>query len=784
MTLPQHLSEIAEHRAAIAPYNFVPLPERVVKAELQAAVDQSVYDSTRHTGTIACTLMTESPLYVRCGYTPEQYAELASTPFEKLTPEQRGARAEFFNLGDLDQPLIPGSSLRGMLRALVEIAAYAKMDKVTDKPRFFFRAVAAKTDDPLARPYRDLLKNVKAGYITRRGGQWFIRPATTIGQDSFLKVRERDIPNSVGLTRMNSPSYHLQTMPVSFTHKRTPNGRTVVDLIDKPGVHAYAGTLVTSGNMIETGGAFTNRKNHCVVLEPGSAEIAIEPDAVDDYRNSLSAFQIEQLGDDGVLVENQPVFYCEPPRGGKVRYFGHSPNFRVPYMRPGAKRAATPADFVPADHKNPATIDIAEAIFGFVRPERQQDGIQALAGRVFVGDARLDPGQPDALFAEPLTPQILTTPKPTTFQHYLVQTQADRAQTGTDRQGRPIYQLPLAHYGSPTPEQTVVRGHKLYWHKGENPSLGLPPEQIDTNESQKTLIRPVRAGVHFTFSVHFENLSDVELGALLWVLRLAADERYRLNLGMGKPLGMGAVKIASEVRLSDRGVRYRSLFAHNGWASGDGESLADPAPLVDAFERYVLDQSGERAHGYQALGETLRIQCLLALLSWPGPAQAQTRYMEIERNAKKEKSYIPAARPVKPHDPTVNEYKDRPVLPTPLQVAGISAPATTALIQSTQRSGTTVQHGSEPTVPPRPKGPQLPEIGAVFVGLVLERDDELVVIEVPGFSRERAVATLNVGTDTPNWNRGERARVEVIGVRERGELTILNVKRGPKAQRK
>lgn len=98
MTLPQHLSEIAEHRAAIAPYNFVPLPERVVKAELQAAVDQSVYDSTRHTGTIACTLMTEHRRCTCAAATrPEQYAELASTPFEKLTPEQRGARAEFFN---------------------------------------------------------------------------------------------------------------------------------------------------------------------------------------------------------------------------------------------------------------------------------------------------------------------------------------------------------------------------------------------------------------------------------------------------------------------------------------------------------------------------------------------------------------------------------------------------------------------------------------------------------------------------------------------------------------
>jgi hypothetical protein len=49
---------------------------------------------------------------------------------------------------------------------------------------------------------------------------------------------------------------------------------------------------------------------------------------------------------------------------------------------------------------------------------------------------------------------------------------------------------------------------------------------------------------------------------------------------------------------------------------------------------------------------------LLRMLEWPGPDKELTRYMEIERQD-------PKARRGK-----VNEYKDRPVLPDPLQVGG------------------------------------------------------------------------------------------------------------------
>ncbi|RRR76900.1 MAG: TIGR03986 family CRISPR-associated RAMP protein [Candidatus Viridilinea halotolerans] len=750
-----HIPKLDDDRAALAPYNFVPLPEQVVPAE--APPEQDRYHPDRFTGRIECTLTTASPLYVRCGLTPEQLA--AGLEAKDL--------AEFFFTSEPNRPVIPGSSLRGMLRALVEIVGYGKMERVTERPRFFYRAVAAKTDDPLATPYRSQLRNVKAGYITQRGGGWAIVPAKPIGTDSFIKVRERDVPATLGLVRMHDPSYRLQRIAVSFTHKRTPNGRTVVDLIGPPGVHEYAGTLVTSGNMLETGrpGQRTQRKNHVVVPDAGANAnpIPIAPQAVEDYCNGLSSFVVEQLGPLGVLAEGMPVFYCEPGRGERaVTAFGHNLNFRLPYRFPGSERAATPRDFVPEALRRDTDLDLAEAIFGMVRSQRQaEDERQAVAGRVFVGDAELVAGQADPWLSQaPFTPHILAGPKPTTFQHYLVQPQS----------AKPA----LKHYAHRPGEETAIRGHKLYWHKGGAPELRMPTDKLQTvSDTQTTAMRPVRAGVQFGFTLHYENLSEIELGALFWVLRLGSDPAYRLTLGMGKPLGMGAVGLAYRVVQSRREERYQSLFADGAWALGESE-LSDPdqAQAVAAFEAYVLTQSAEQQRGYGKLAETLRMRCLLALLGWPGPLPEQTRYMEIERTQ----------RPRLGNDG--NEYKDRRVLPLPTQVAGI------ALREAEMATHTS--HGAPPaaSAPTAPK--ELPKAkpaanhgsdrlaeGEIFRGVILEDGKEGVAIAHPGHSDIKRV----IGVIAPEQKQGQgqfkpknTRWVEIMRVQAEGKRTILWLK--------
>ena len=83
--LPKHIDKITDpKRKAVAPYNFVELPDKVVEAQALPDGDRYWQESehqgndqiikiSRHTGKIECTLTTSSPLYIRCGLDPLNY---------------------------------------------------------------------------------------------------------------------------------------------------------------------------------------------------------------------------------------------------------------------------------------------------------------------------------------------------------------------------------------------------------------------------------------------------------------------------------------------------------------------------------------------------------------------------------------------------------------------------------------------------------------------------------------------------------------------------------------
>lgn len=74
MTLPKHKNPTRweKRREAIAPYNFVPLPDKVATLPIDDLPSHAVYESHRLSGVIECELTTASPLYIRGSLTPEQ----------------------------------------------------------------------------------------------------------------------------------------------------------------------------------------------------------------------------------------------------------------------------------------------------------------------------------------------------------------------------------------------------------------------------------------------------------------------------------------------------------------------------------------------------------------------------------------------------------------------------------------------------------------------------------------------------------------------------------------
>lgn len=739
---PKHINTVPEFikddkgkdipRRAVAPYNFVELPNKVVEAE-QPLPSGNRYHLDRHTGKIECTLITESPLYIRGGMSPADFARYSEfvkkEPPQNMTKEQKrlwerkekereqkwekdrqDILAPFFTYSSDALPVLPGSSLRGMLRTLVEIVSFSKIERVADNQRLFFRAVGSNPKkESWGKEYKQYVapKKIQAGYIKKDNQGWYIQPAQIIEDETFAWVRQVDLELS-DLKKFDDDGYKPQYIDVSYqtlewNEERNNKGKLIAKRlfaqnIDSPNRYpGNQGVLVTSGNMKQGDESSlpSPRRNHCVVFAPDikSPKLRLDHKAIEHYRNALTDVQKQSPFDKewGILQENKkrPVFYSPPQTGNVVGFFGQSPNFRIPYSPDGNGQATTVVDFIPPNLRKLVLIDLADAIFGWVKQESDNEKLpkekKQRASRVLITDAILEKKYEEkAKQSQQRQAQkiLLSSPKPTTFQHYLVQPKADNSQ--------------LKHYANKPPTETaqgetVIRGHKLYWHK---PCVKIEvPENADT---QTNLIQPIEPELLFTFDIHFENLSKVELGGLLWVLSLSSDraqklgigkkddqtgkdEQYCLSLGMGKPLGMGAVKIEPTLYLSDRPSRYSNLFNVNGdtWTTGEenqSKTAKEESESVKAFEKYVLDwiccqdyPKDKSREQLQHLKELPRIEMLLAMLRCDKtPDSDKTRYMEIGCDPS-QKQCIGKPK----NDGKVNEYVERPVLPTPLDVMGL-----------------------------------------------------------------------------------------------------------------
>lgn len=235
-----------------------------------------------------------------------------------------------------------------------------------------------------------------------------------------------------------------------------------------------------------------------------------------------------------------PCFYTV--ENGRVKAFGTNPYFRIPYNK-GI------ADHVPANLKI-NKIDFADAVFGY----RDKWG-----GRVFFEDLYLKDGV-RAVFERPDKHKILMGPQPTSFQFYL-EPKDNEAATWDDG--------------------TNIRGYKLYWHK----KCDWQDRGNAKNSSLQKEIQPLKAGHTFIGRIRFENLCEIELGALCALFTLGAEENICYKMGMGKPLGMGTVKITGKLVLQGPDY-YKHLFTKQS-TFDECDEPADITGFANAFYEYV-----------------------------------------------------------------------------------------------------------------------------------------------------------------------------------------------------
>lgn len=645
--MPRHINPNQEVMATAA-YNFVPLPNAVFNIQEGIEVNgQTIKPWEQHdqfiTGTysgwISVDIELLTPLFIRGPVTKNNDSEWDKRE-ARLRPDPYTTRD--------GRAAIPGSSLRGMVCTLVEIISFSKIAPVTeDRP--FYRSLGTDRVGRFYRKRMGLGSAIQGGILRRNGTQWCI-DVCEVKRVPRALVEQYCAPNAQGHPKWEGQHKECQ---VTLDHK----GR----------VASLTGT--TSGTLVLTGWAPPKEdsvKNEFFFMKPAEERTLRIPDAMwkrfhDDDQISnwqKKAFPVHKPSrkcrrNPGYLREGEPVFFlCDdaaesvPDNPDKLVFFGRAKMFRLPYDK-------SPSDLVPGDLKI-GGVDLAEAIFG--RVSQDGSGVQSIKGRVRFEAAVAGQKVNDST-ENIIVPKILSSPKPTTFQHYLTQdghVPADKLTTYLDG------------------DITTIRGHKLYWHRWNDRSgleqVRLGPldesnrlkrmlqEQGNTGDrrdddfdKQHTVISPVgdnTGKLYFSGKISFDNLTDIELGALLVALQLTEGCAHKI--GMAKPLGLGSIKISPSLFLTDRDARYRCWSNVTCHAScGD--------PFVESFSTRIMEHA-------KATGETMadstsgiwgiaRLQALLHMLEWENrPLVEDTRPLEMKNAANK------------------NEFAARSVLPTPHMV--------------------------------------------------------------------------------------------------------------------
>ncbi|MBI4820407.1 MAG: TIGR03986 family CRISPR-associated RAMP protein [Deltaproteobacteria bacterium] len=600
-----------------APYGFVPLSEHIYFPPWHGYVSQDVPFGDGVCGTLDVEVEALSPIFVRDSKSPDQFF---------ATPDSKFA--------------LPGSSVRGALRNVVEIATFGRLGRLNDH-RYGVRDLAnnelyvqrmskiEKSKDSHGRSMARPVPLVNAGWMRKATRDEQIRGiAAVIRPVDFAKIEYRKLldlarTRSVGSfqpgDRQSSvKKYRSWNKELTFRPKVKPIDRTGTFPSRYGEVETLDGgndvwTLVFTGQPNRwdpsapprKGKGAGNPKHHDFAFRAStSATLELEVFAKrveDDSRATFEDFEFihadrgqQHRADESPNEEWRfwkerfqagdlvPVFFLSEQ--GQVKSFGLAMMFRLAY-------AHTTRDAVRRRQRSLESkdLDFAETLFGHVRQEKLSKGEKsqgvALKGRLGF-EAFVAEGSPKPMG---LVTVVLGGPKASYYPNYIEQDPRRPGSPPARVAGKPDYKTLMD-------EDAVVRGWKRY---RPLTSLISPPEPTKGDGSKMSLdrvgsrFRPLPTGTKFVGRIQLHNVKRVELGALLWSLNLGELGAFqpktscRHMIGMGRPLGYGSARMT---------VRTAQLFANDGWRAMDRSELdgcrAEFEELMDSWCREKGEPGG------------------------------------------------------------------------------------------------------------------------------------------------------------------------------------------------
>ncbi|MCD0449398.1 TIGR03986 family CRISPR-associated RAMP protein [Actinocorallia sp. API 0066] len=584
------------------PYTFVSTPSRDGLGEAFGDAPPPGHDrlhERRWTGSLTVRLTVRTPLLLLDAARREKGGNTADEHFLYPLLSRRG------------KPHLPATSVKGMLRSAYEI--------VTNSRFGVFDAL----DEPLGwRRNADDAATMTPVRISDDGERIEFCEAAKVemypGPKHKLTHGQRVWAIVMG-TGWNSKCTELRTEPDPASKRSWREG--------------YA--FVTGQNI--------DRKKHERVFfvngktQPLNEELKKRwTDLIDNYLGAHTAEELKkpppQMGTDAAAAEwsrHLKVDGCRELTPGSLCYARTNDRKEIvalyPVAIPRDISRKTVSELLPEPlHPAPdfTSLSPADRLFGWVAREGSGLRTPAYRGRLRVGPVECHEPSVMEFGKNGMPLAILQQPK---------RSQGRFSWKATRPTGAPLTKEEI--YGSADQE---VRGRKVYWHhvgtegdteywsrpadgqgadptqapvKGRYREFTRPrtlveddgpaltgkgdafrtrsPEQRDSqNRSVRAWVNP---GTEFTFRIDLRDVDDVELGALGWLLSL--DDRHHHRLGLGKPLGFGAVRLSVDSADLHSGAQWAEYYRglDQDLPKTDGLRIVEEA--IAHFERH-RDEDG------------------------------------------------------------------------------------------------------------------------------------------------------------------------------------------------
>lgn len=506
-----------------APYNFVPLSNKVFFPSWADQISQDIPFSDGEDGSIVLTIKNLSPLFVRDGHTKEETTEWSCHILD-------GTTKRYF---------IPATSLKGCFRSVLEILSFSKMSRYNDD-FFGYRSFTTQ----VSKEYSKIMNNAKfCGWLYNHNGTYYIEecekgiqkishkalkvlyPDFNSGEDhKTAEIKQTSIKNGDELfPTIEVKAYGEGRMYIAIS-KDDINKEYIFTFDEEASKNSYLKAIYDKSvkyirygkyKVVCTGfmGGDPGKSVEYLFSDETKPAKEVSDEEIKRFKtvHKYTPYFAGEKGKEGFLQSRLQSGKCIPvffeKKDDQISNIGITRMFRYPYNY-SVKDQVIKAQDKCEDRR----LDLPEAIFGFINSDDQ------LRGRVQFGHAFCRNTIQDGECQQ--YKGVLGQPRASYFPLYLQQTD-NRVLTYDSN-------IPIAG----RKRYRIITGHQT-----------IKLSQGNDNERTMTVFRPLPANKTFVCKINLHNLRKVEIGALLSAITFHGNTSQKVyhNLGLAKAYGFGCI---------------------------------------------------------------------------------------------------------------------------------------------------------------------------------------------------------------------------------------------------